>query len=176
MPYYGRWLLAVARILVEKHHIGLTELSERMAEVQERYAGGLEGKTLEAKPKSEGDGSQVKRNSHAEEADGKGDPQCYAGQGRHGRSSRSATRSWCANFRWSSTPAPRSTCAARRAKSRRSPMKAPPPRTRPGTVPRDPEWFYVVKFNMADLWYGYTGTADDVDLHRNSRTLAEAAK
>ena len=34
LPYYGRWLLAVARILVEKHHIGLTELSERMVEVQ----------------------------------------------------------------------------------------------------------------------------------------------
>ena len=83
LPYYGRWLLAVARILVEKHHIGLTELSERMAEVQERYAGGLDGKTLEAKPKSEGDGSQVKRNEHAEEADGKGDPQCYAGQAGH---------------------------------------------------------------------------------------------
>ena len=49
LPYYGRWLLAVARVLVEKHHIGLTELSERMAEVQERYAGGLDGKTLEAK-------------------------------------------------------------------------------------------------------------------------------
>ncbi len=39
-PYYGRWLLSVARVLVEKHHIGLTELSERMAEVKERYAGG----------------------------------------------------------------------------------------------------------------------------------------
>src|SRR3979409_155472 len=51
LPYYGRWLLAVARILVEKHHIGLTELRERMAEVQARYAGGLDGKKLEAKPK-----------------------------------------------------------------------------------------------------------------------------
>ena len=61
LPYYGRWLLAVARILVEKHHIGLTELSERMAEVKERYAGGLAGKTVEAKPKSEGDGSQIGR-------------------------------------------------------------------------------------------------------------------
>ena len=68
LPYYGRWLIAVARVLVEKHHIGLTELSERMAEVQQRYAGGLDGKALEAKPKSEGDGSQVKRNEHAEEA------------------------------------------------------------------------------------------------------------
>ena len=28
--------------------------------------------------------------------------------------------------------------------------------------PATPEWFYVVRFNMAELWYGYTGTADDV--------------
>src|ERR1700675_3159367 len=40
LPYYGRWLLAVARILVEKHHIGLSELAERMAEVKARYEGG----------------------------------------------------------------------------------------------------------------------------------------
>ena len=72
--------LSVARILVEKHHIGLTELSERMAEVKARYAGGLDGKKLEAKPKSEGDGSQVKRNEHHMHAMGKGDPQVYAGQ------------------------------------------------------------------------------------------------
>ncbi len=51
LPYYGRWLLAVARVLVEKHHIALGELSERMLEVQQRYAGGgLAGKTLEAQP------------------------------------------------------------------------------------------------------------------------------
>ena len=57
LPYYGRWLLSVARILVEKHHIGLTELTERMAEVTSRYAGGLNGRTIEAQPKFEGDGS-----------------------------------------------------------------------------------------------------------------------
>jgi hypothetical protein len=45
-------LLALARILVEKHHIGLTESSERMAEVKDRYEGGLDGQKLEAKPKS----------------------------------------------------------------------------------------------------------------------------
>jgi thiocyanate hydrolase subunit beta len=38
--YYVRWLLAVVRVLVEKHHIGLTELAERMAEVKARYEGG----------------------------------------------------------------------------------------------------------------------------------------
>ncbi|HUO37446.1 MAG TPA: nitrile hydratase subunit beta, partial [Mycobacterium sp.] len=77
LPYYGRWLLAAARILVEKHHITLGELSERMAEVKARYQGGLTGKTLAAKPKSEGDGSQVKRNRHNTHAVGKGDPQVY---------------------------------------------------------------------------------------------------
>ena len=24
--------------------------------------------------------------------------------------------------------------------------------------PATPEWFYVVRFNMSELWYGYTGT------------------
>jgi len=47
LPYYGRWLLAVARVLVEKHHIGLTELSERMAEVKARCPGLREALVLE---------------------------------------------------------------------------------------------------------------------------------
>src|ERR1700747_2407119 len=59
LPYYGRWLLAVARILVEKHHIGLSELAERMAEVKARYEGGLQGKTPAAQPKFEGDPAKV---------------------------------------------------------------------------------------------------------------------
>lgn len=24
-----------------------------------------------------------------------------------------------------------------------------------------PEWFYIVKFAMSDLWHGYTGTSTD---------------
>ena len=40
----------------------------------------LTGKTLEAKPKFEGDGSQVKRNLHHTHAVGKGDPQVFSGQ------------------------------------------------------------------------------------------------
>ena len=36
--------------------------------------------------------------------------------------------------------------------------KAPPPRTRRGTRPTQAEWFYVVRFNMAELWDGYNGT------------------
>src|SRR4029077_168949 len=80
LPYYGRWLLAVARVLAEKHHIGLSELAERMAEVKARYAGGLRGKPLEAKPKFAGHPATVKRNRHHTHAVGKGDPQVFAGQ------------------------------------------------------------------------------------------------
>ena len=99
LPYYGRWLIAVARVLVEKHHIGLTELSERMAEVQERYAGGLNGKTLEAKPKSEGDGSRSQAQRACRGGGRQGRSAVLRGPGRARRSSRSATRLWCANFR-----------------------------------------------------------------------------
>jgi hypothetical protein len=133
LPYYGRWLLAVARILVEKHHIGLTELSERMAEVKERYAGGLAGKTVEAKPKSEGDGSQVKRNEHHKHALGKGDPHVYTGQA--GPPKFKVGDAVVVSFQSFSTPAPRNTCAARKVKSKLSHTKAPPPRTRHGIVP-----------------------------------------
>ena len=81
-PYYGRWLLSVARVLLEKHHIGLTELTERMAEVRQRYAGGLAGKTLAAEPKFVGDGSQVERNQPHRPRDGQGRPAGLRGQGR----------------------------------------------------------------------------------------------
>lgn len=80
LPYYARWLLAVVRVLVEKHHIGLSELAERMAEVKARYEGGIQGKPLAAKPRFEGDPSTVRRNRHHLHAVGKGDPQVFAGQ------------------------------------------------------------------------------------------------
>lgn len=80
IPYCGRWLLAVARILVEKHHIGLGEFGERMLDVHERYADRLSGKSLDARPRSIGDGADVPRNSHHEYAVGTGDPQIYAGR------------------------------------------------------------------------------------------------
>jgi len=36
-PYYGRWVWAAARVLVDKNHISLTELLEKIAEVRARY-------------------------------------------------------------------------------------------------------------------------------------------
>jgi thiocyanate hydrolase subunit beta len=38
IPYYGRWILAVAMMMLDKGHISLTELTEKMDEVRARYA------------------------------------------------------------------------------------------------------------------------------------------
>jgi hypothetical protein len=162
LPYYGRWLLAVARILVEKHHIGLTELSERMAEVKARYAGGLDGKTLEAKPKFEGDGTDVKRNSHHKHAVGKGDPQVYAGQAgapKFAVGDPVVVRELPVIF-YTRTPE-----YVRGARGEIATVAYESPAAEDETWDRPdakPEWFYVVRFNMSELWHGYTGTTDDV--------------
>ena len=37
IPYYGRWIWAAAKMLVDKKHISLTELLEKIAEVKSRY-------------------------------------------------------------------------------------------------------------------------------------------
>jgi hypothetical protein len=36
-PYYGRWILCAAKMLVDKNHISLIELLEKIAEVRARY-------------------------------------------------------------------------------------------------------------------------------------------
>ncbi len=36
LPYYGRWLLSAARVMVDKEHITLTELINKMDEVKKR--------------------------------------------------------------------------------------------------------------------------------------------
>ncbi len=160
-PYYGRWLLSVARVLVEKHHIGLTELSERMAEVQERYAGGLAGRRLEARPRFEGDGSNVKRNSHIVHAKGKG-RSAGVRRPRRSRSSRSVIRCWCASYRCCSTPALPEYVRGARGEIAAVAYESPAAEDETwGRTDATPEWFYVVSFTMAQLWDGYTGTAAD---------------
>ena len=37
LPYYGRWLLAAARALVDKEHVTLTELLDKIEAVRKRY-------------------------------------------------------------------------------------------------------------------------------------------
>lgn len=161
LPYYGRWLLAVARVLAEKHHVPLGELSERMAEVQERYKDGLNGKKLEANPKSEGDGSNVKRNTHHIHAVGKGDPQIFAGKAGEAKfkvGDQVVVRELPALF-YTRTPE-----YVRGATGEIATLAYESPAPEDETFDRQDakaEWFYVVKFNMSELWHGYTGPSND---------------
>ncbi|MET0455528.1 MAG: SH3-like domain-containing protein [Mycobacterium sp.] len=160
-PYYGRWLLSVARVLVEKHHVGLTELSERMAEVQQRYAGGLAGKTLSAKPRCAGDGSDVPRNGHVVHAVGKGDPQVYAGRAGQARfqvGDRVTVRELPVLFYTRTPEYVRGATGVIATVAYESPAPEDETWDRADAVP---EWFYVVSFRQADLWHGYTGPAND---------------
>jgi thiocyanate hydrolase subunit beta len=160
-PYYGRWLLSVARVLVEKHHIGLTELAERMAEVQQRYAGGLAGKALAAEPRFAGDGSQVKRNSHIVHAMGKGDPQVYAGKAaepKFGVGDAVTVRELPVLFYTRTPEYVRGATGVIAVVAYESPAPEDETWDRPDAKP---EWFYVVSFTMAELWHGYNGTPTD---------------
>jgi thiocyanate hydrolase subunit alpha/thiocyanate hydrolase subunit beta len=162
LPYYGRWLLAVARILVEKDHLDLTELSERMLEVKARYAGGLDGKELKAEPKSEGDGSKVQRNEHHRRAVGKGDPQVYAGQAGTPKfkvGDAVVVRELPVLF-YTRTPE-----YVRGARGEIAEVSYESPAAEDETWGRPdarPEWFYIVAFDLAELWLGYTGTTNDL--------------
>jgi thiocyanate hydrolase subunit beta len=136
-------------------------LSERMAEVKARYAGGLDGRTLEAKPKSEGDGSGVKRNEHHKLAVGKGDPQVYAGQAGQSKfkvGDAVVVRELPVIFYTRTPEYVRGASGEIAAVAYESPAAEDETWDRPAT----PEWFYVVRFNMSQLWYGYTGTTHDV--------------
>lgn len=161
LPYYGRWLLSVARVLIEKHHITLGELMERMAEVQARYAGGLTGKTLEAKPKFEGDGSNVKRNKHHRDAVGIGDPQIYAGTAGRAKfqvGDAVVVRELPVIF-YTRTPE-----YVRGARGEVVSVAYESPAAEDETWDRldaPAEWFYVVQFNQSELWHGYNGTKND---------------
>ena len=122
-PYYGRWLLAVGRVLVEKHHIGLGELTERMAEVKERYAGGLEGKTWRRSRSSKATGRRSGATPTSSTRSARAIHRCT--RARPARpSSRSATRWWSVSCRCCSTPAHPNTCAAPRG-DRRGRLRKP---------------------------------------------------
>lgn len=161
LPYYGRWLLAVARVLVEKHHISLGELTERMVDVKARYADGLAGKRLEAKPKCEGDGGQVKRNYHHKHAVGKGDPQVYSGQAGKPKfevGDQVVVRE-LPILLYTRTPE-----YVRGATGEIAQVSYESPAAEDEAWDRrdaQAEWFYIVRFNLSKLWYGYTGTATD---------------
>lgn len=154
-PYYGRWILAAARLLVDKRHITLGELIERTGEVRRRAAGGAQ--PSEPAPHA----AAVLRNRHHVEALGKGDPQCFAGM--------AGTARFAAGEPVLVRDLP--TIFYTRTQEYL--------RGKPGTVvkvsyeslaPEDeafdredgkPEWFYIVRFKMTDLWEPYQGCPND---------------
>jgi thiocyanate hydrolase subunit beta len=161
LPYYARWLWSVGRVLIEKEYITWGELTDRLAEVQARYAGGLKGRLPEAQPKFEGDSSKVKRNRNHIEAVGKGDPAMYAGQAGPAKfkaGDRVKVRELPAMF-YTRTPE-----YVRGAEGVIADVSYESPAPEDETWGREdvkPEWFYIVRFNQADLWDSYAGAKND---------------
>ncbi|BCO37412.1 nitrile hydratase subunit beta [Mycobacterium heckeshornense] len=160
LPYYGRWVLAAARCLVDKRHITLGELIERVAEVRERRA--TTGTAfLEAAPRTIGDGKAVARNRHHTEALGKGDPQYFAGTAGTPR----FVVGDAVRVRDLPTIFYTRTQEYLRGKTgtvvKVSYESLTPEDEAFGRDDQKPEWFYIVRFKMTDLWQPYTGSSND---------------
>jgi len=161
LPYYCRWLWSVGRLLIEKKHITWGELTDRLAEVQARYAGGLNNRRPEAQPKFEGDGSKVKRNKHHIEAVGIGDPQCFAGQAgaaKFKEGDRVRVKQLPAMY-YTRTP---EYCRGAEGVIAEVTYESPAPEDEAwDREDAKPEWFYIVRFNQSKLWDTYTGPSSD---------------
>ncbi len=161
LPYYSRWLWSVGRVLIEKKYITWGELTERLVEVQERYAGGVKGRLPDAAPKFEGDGSTVERNRSHIEAMGKGDPAMYAGQAGKAKfkvGDPVTVRDLPAMF-YTRTP---EYCRGAQGVIAEVTYETPAPEDETwGREDVKPEWMYIVRFNQAQLWDTYTGPAND---------------
>jgi thiocyanate hydrolase subunit beta len=156
LPYYSRWLWAVGKVLLEKHHI-----TDRLAEVHARYAGGLEGRLPEAQPKFEGDGSKVERNGVHTDALGKGDPAMYAGQAGTAAfaiGDRVRVRELPAMFY---TRTPEYVRGAEGVIAEIAYESPAPEDEAWGREDVTPEWFYVVRFKQSALWDPYFGPDGD---------------
>ncbi|WP_137726046.1 SH3-like domain-containing protein [Prescottella subtropica] len=159
LPYYGRWVLAMARCLVDKHHITLGELVERADAVRSRQQNGTG--PLEAAPRSIGDGAAVVRNRHHTEAVGKGDPQCFAGRAEAPRfavGDRVLVRDLPTIFYTRTQEYLRDKPATVARVSYESPTPEDEAFDRED---QRPQWFYIVRFAMRDLWDPYRGCPDD---------------
>jgi thiocyanate hydrolase subunit beta len=158
-PYYGRWAWAIARVLIDKHYLTLGELIERVAEVRQRHPSG--NGSLAAQPRNTGDGTAVARNRHHIEAVGKGDPQCFAGQSGDPR------------FAVGDPVRIRNLPTFFYTRTQEYMRGAPATVARvtyETLVPEDeaynreeqrPQWYYIVRFKMTDLWEGYSGLPND---------------
>jgi hypothetical protein len=161
LPYYGRWLWAAARVLVEKRHVTLGELIERVGEVRQRSSRGTGAEVPDAAPRGAGDPSAVTRNEHHVVAVGKGDPQCYAGlagQPRFGVGDQVRVRDLPTVFYTRTQEYVRGVVGT---VARVSYESLAPEDEAFDRHDQEPEWFYIVRFRMVDLWEPYAGCAVD---------------
>ena len=161
LPYYGRWLLTAARVLVDKHYVTVGELTERVDEVRRRYAQGIGAELPGAVPRTAGDPAAVERNHHHVAAVGKGDPQVFAGmagQPGFGVGDRVLVRGLPTVFYTRTQEYVRGVRGTVVKVSYESVVAEDEAFDRHD---QKPEWFYLVRFNMADLWEPYTGCASD---------------
>jgi hypothetical protein len=161
LPYYGRWLWTAARVLVEKRHVTLGELIERVDEVRRRHSEGIGAQLPDAAPRAVGDPAAVERNHHHVAAVGKGDPQCFAGMAgkpRFGVGDQVRVRALPTIFYTRTQEYVRGATGTVVKVSYES------------ITPEDeafdrhderPEWFYIVRLRMVDLWDPYAGCASD---------------
>jgi thiocyanate hydrolase subunit beta len=172
LPYYGRWVLAVARILIDKEYVTLGDVMERVAEVRERADHG----PLSAQPRMTGDGTAVPRNHHHTDAVGKGDPQCFAGQAgspRFAVGDRVRVRNLPTFFYTRTQEYLR---GAPGTIARVSYETLVPEDEAFNREDQRPEWYYIVRFKMTDLWEGYAGLPNDrLQAELSQRWLEPAA-
>jgi hypothetical protein len=161
LPYYGRWLIAAARVLVDKRHVTLGELIERVDEVRRRYSQGLGAALPDAAPRAVGETAAVERNHHHVAAVGKGDPQCFAGMaGKPGFGVGDQVRV----RRLPSLFYTRTQEYVRGARGTVVKVSYESIAPEDEAFDRDdqkPEWFYLVRFRMAELWEPYAGCPSD---------------
>lgn len=159
LPYYGRWVLAVARCLIDKRHITLGELMERVSEVRARQVDS--NGSLEVAPRATGNGKGVARNRHHNTAVGKGDPQCFTGMAGTARFSEGDP----VRVRELPTIFYTRTQEYLRGKAGKvvkvSYESLAPEDEAFDRDDQQPEWFYIVRFKMTDLWQPYAGSAND---------------
>ena len=161
LPYYGRWIWSAARLLVEKRHVTLGELIERVDEVRRRYPNGIGAELPDAAPRAAGDPMAVNRNEHHLAAVGKGDPQCYvgmAGEPRFGVGDQVRVRDLLTLFYTRTQEYVR---GVRGTVVKVSYESLAPEDEAFDRHDRQPEWFYIVRFRMADLWVPYAGAPSD---------------
>lgn len=175
LPYYGRWLLAAARILVEKHHITLGELLERLEEVRRRDSMDVHDGLPDAAQRAPGDPQAVERNHHHRAALGKGDPQCFAGMAdipRFQEGDAVLVRGLPTMFY---TRTPEYVRGARGTIAKVSYESLAPEDEAWDRHDQQPEWFYIVRFTMQELWGMYTGPIiDTLQIEISERWLEQA--